>query len=209
MLDKFLTSENVKVNGEIAGTFWEPCMVSELFLQLLQYFMANCESCIWILQIEWKLKFVFVCPETVQKLYSKNFEVGKFEFLWKLSLEKFGFTNSKESVPPEKKSQNWQKDKIYDDEKRARTFFILWSGKVIFFWGKVNFESLPGYFPLESWNKKISRALGQVSVIRISEYFCYLNISSSQYFLLMSIQYIYDPLCSWCRIHVLNPRVNF
>ena len=22
--------------------------------------MANCESCIWILQIEWKLKFVFV-----------------------------------------------------------------------------------------------------------------------------------------------------
>jgi hypothetical protein len=32
----------------------------ELFLQLLQYFMANCESCIWILQIEWKLKFIFV-----------------------------------------------------------------------------------------------------------------------------------------------------
>jgi hypothetical protein len=62
---------------------------------------------------------------------------------------------------------------------------------------------------LESWNKKISRALGQVSVIRISEYFCYLNISSSQYFPLMSIQYIYDPPCSWCRIHVLNPRVNF
>ena len=25
MLNKFLTGENVKVNDEIAGTFWEPC----------------------------------------------------------------------------------------------------------------------------------------------------------------------------------------
>ena len=24
MLDKFLTGKNVKVNGEVAGTFWEP-----------------------------------------------------------------------------------------------------------------------------------------------------------------------------------------
>ena len=31
---------------------WYYYMVSELFLQLLQYFMANCESYIWILQIE-------------------------------------------------------------------------------------------------------------------------------------------------------------
>jgi hypothetical protein len=28
MLDKFLTCENVKVNGEIAGTFWEPWLYS-------------------------------------------------------------------------------------------------------------------------------------------------------------------------------------
>ena len=31
MLEKFLTDENVKVNDEIAGTFWEPCINFEHF----------------------------------------------------------------------------------------------------------------------------------------------------------------------------------
>jgi hypothetical protein len=42
-----------------------------------------------------------------------------------MSLEKFGFMNSKESVPPKKKETKIDKktrDKIYDDGKRARTF---------------------------------------------------------------------------------------
>jgi len=36
-----------------------------------------------------------------------------------MSIEKFGFTNSKESVPPKKKAKfdKKTKDKIYDDEK--------------------------------------------------------------------------------------------
>jgi hypothetical protein len=78
-------------------------MVSELFLQLLQYFMTNCELHLdfadWM---EAQVCFC-LCPETVQKLYFKKIYVGKFEFLWKMSIEKFGFTNSKESVPPKKK----------------------------------------------------------------------------------------------------------
>jgi hypothetical protein len=30
MLNKFLTGENVKVNGEVAGTFWEPWKCQKL-----------------------------------------------------------------------------------------------------------------------------------------------------------------------------------
>jgi hypothetical protein len=46
-----------------------------------------------------------------------------------MSLEKFGFTNSKESVPPEKKAKIDKKTrhKIYDDEKRVRTFAPTWT----------------------------------------------------------------------------------
>ena len=50
-----------------------------------------------------------------------------------MSLEKFGFTNAKESVPPEKKAKIDKKTKFMMTKKRARTFFILWSGNVNFF----------------------------------------------------------------------------
>jgi hypothetical protein len=37
MLDKFLTGETVKVNDEIVGTFWEPCVCQDLDKYLLKF----------------------------------------------------------------------------------------------------------------------------------------------------------------------------
>ena len=76
---------------------------------------------------------ICLCPETVQKLYLKNFEVGKFQFLWKMSLEKFGFTNSKESVPPEKKAKltKRQEKKIMMMKKEPELFLSSGQGKSI------------------------------------------------------------------------------
>ena len=91
----------------------------ELFLQLLQYFMANCESYIWILQIEWKLKFVFV---SVLKRF-KNY-ILKILIPMKNVNRKIWFHEFQRECSTKKKAKIDKKtrDKIYDDEKRARTF---------------------------------------------------------------------------------------
>ena len=65
-------------------------------------------------------------PETVQKLYL--IQVRKFEFLWKMSLEKFGFTNSSVLLKKKKpKLTKKQETKFMMTKKRVRTFVPTWT----------------------------------------------------------------------------------
>ena len=81
----------------------------ELFLQLLQYFMANCESCIRTLQIEWKVKFVFV--SILKRFKNYILKSGKIWIPMKNVIRKIWFHEFQRECSTRKKRQNWQKDK--------------------------------------------------------------------------------------------------